>query len=172
MGTFDIDEKYALSIYHFNLQYKAGDKNSYFHLHRSSMKPFLRFFDRHPNWAVSLELQGHYLKFIERYFPDDLALFRKLNQRDQLELVSVHYSDQIYLAYPLRDLQESININKEIFKDLGLTQSGVWFGQEIFFVRESPNGLWNQTDIILHCLITIMYGIILTKKPESPLLEI
>lgn len=133
VDSMEIDEKYSLSIYHFNLQYKAGDKKSYFRLHRDCMHPFLVFYDRHPQWAMSCEIQGHYLKFMQKFFPEDLAIFKKLNQRRQLELISVHYSDQIYLAYPERDMQESININNEIFTELGLKRSGVWFGQENFF---------------------------------------
>jgi hypothetical protein len=126
----EIDEKYSLAVYHFNLQYKAGDVQSYHELHKKSMRPLLRFYDRHPEWALSLEIQGHYLKFMQRFYPEDLAMFSKLNRRDQLELVSVHYSDTLFLAYPERDIQESININQEIFTELGLTRSKVWFGQE------------------------------------------
>ena len=70
---------------------------------------------------------------MQKFYPEDLAIFQKLNKRDQLELVSVHYSDQIYLAYPERDLQESLNINNEIYQELGLTRSGIWFGQENLF---------------------------------------
>src|SRR6056297_3126927 len=130
---FEIDEKYSLSIYHFNLQYVAGDVSTYHHLHKGSMKPFLRFFKENPQWCASCEIQGHYLKFMEKFYPDDLALLRKLNQRDQIEMVSVHYSDQIYLAYPERDIQQSIDVNDGIFEELGLKRSGVWFGQENFF---------------------------------------
>ncbi len=126
-------EKYALSIYHFNLQYKAGDKDSYFRLHKASMQPFLRFFLQYPKWNVSCEIQGHYLDFMARHFPEDLEKFRTLNQRGQLELVCVHYSDQIFLAYPERDLVESLKINDEIFDKYGLIRSNVWFGQENFF---------------------------------------
>ncbi len=127
------EEKFSLSIYHFNLQYKAGDKKSYFNLHRSSMKPYLRFFSLFPQWKTSCEIQGHYLDFMARYFPEDLAQLRTLNNRGQLELVCVHYSDQIFLAYPERDLVESIKINNEIFEKYGLKRSNVWFGQENFF---------------------------------------
>lgn len=133
MDTYEIDESYSLAVYHFNLQYVAGNVKTYHHLHRRSMRPFLRFFERHPSWCASCELQGHYLKFMQRHYPADLALLRKLNQRDQIEIISVHYSDQIYLAYPHRDLHESIQINDEIFHELGLTRSNVWFGQENFF---------------------------------------
>ena len=132
MGIME-EEKYSLSIYHFNLQYKAGDKKSYFNLHRSSMKPYLRFFTLFPQWKTSCELQGHYLEFMARHFPEDLAQLRKLNEKGQLELVCVHYSDQIFLAYPERDLIESIKLNNEIFEKYGLKRSNVWFGQENFF---------------------------------------
>lgn len=126
-------EKYSLSIYHFNLQYKAGDRKSYFSLVPASFTPFVRFFDKHPQWKANLELQGHFIGFLARYFPDELSMLRKLNQRDQIEIVNVHYSDQIYLAYPFRDMLESSKINKEIFDKYGLKRSEVFFAQENFF---------------------------------------
>lgn len=126
-------EKYSLSIYHFNLQYKAGDKKSYFSLVPASFTPFVRFFDEHPRWKANLELQGHFIGFLARHFPEDLKLLTKLNQRDQIEIVNVHYSDQIYLAYPYRDMIESCKLNKEIFDKYGLRRSEVFFAQENFF---------------------------------------
>ncbi|MBD3352853.1 MAG: hypothetical protein GF364_15315 [Candidatus Lokiarchaeota archaeon] len=130
---YDQTEKYSMSIYHFNLQYKAGDKNSYFELVKASFTPFVRFFDEHPEWKASLEIQGHFIGFLARHFPEDLALLRKLNLRNQIEIVNVHYSDQVYLAYPYRDMVESCKINKEIFDRYGLKRSGVFFAQENFF---------------------------------------
>ncbi|MHA1821922.1 MAG: hypothetical protein ACTSVC_15725 [Promethearchaeota archaeon] len=126
-------EKYSLSIYHFNLQYMAGSGDAYFKLVKASFQPFLRFFDVHPQWKASLELQGHMIGFLARHFPDDLELLRKLNRRGQIEIVNVHYSDQIYLAYPWRDMVESERHNSMIFKRYGLKRSGVFFAQENFF---------------------------------------
>jgi len=126
-------EKYSLSIYHFNLQYKAGDKKSYFKLIEASFQPFLKFFLENSNWKVDLELQGHFIAFLARHFPDDLENLIKLNERNQIEIVNVHYSDQIYLAYPYLDMQMSFKFCEEIFKRYNLKRSSVFFAQENFF---------------------------------------
>lgn len=131
--NFEQVEKYSMSIYHFNLQYKAGDAGSYFDLIRASFVPFVKFFNENSNWKASLELQGHMIGFLGRHFPDELDLLVKLNQRDQIEIVNVHYSDQVYLAYPYRDMQMSNKFNEEIFERYGLKRSGVFFAQENFF---------------------------------------
>jgi hypothetical protein len=130
MGNY---EKYSMSIYHFNLQYMAGSRSAYFKLVKASLQPFLKFFNEFPHWKASLELQGHMIGFLGRHFPEDLSLLQKLNSRGQIELVNVHYSDQIYLAYPYRDMQESCKLNTEIFTKYGLKRSGVFFAQENFF---------------------------------------
>ncbi|GAB4313813.1 MAG: hypothetical protein Kow0069_15100 [Promethearchaeota archaeon] len=122
-----------MGLYHFNLQYAAGLPASYFKQHEASFRPFLSFFERFPGWRVDLELSGHHVAFLERHFPEDLERLRALNARGQVEVVCVHYSDQIYLAYPKFDLVKSIELADEILERNGLKRSPVWFGQENFF---------------------------------------
>lgn len=126
-------ERYSLGVYHFNIQYAAGLPSSYFKQTTASLQPFLRFYETFPQWKANLEISGHHVAFLERHFPEDLARLRTLNQRGQVEIVTVHYSDQIYLAYPKHDLVKSIEVADEILARNGLTRSPVWFGQENFF---------------------------------------
>ncbi|MHA1731843.1 MAG: hypothetical protein ACTSU5_07860 [Promethearchaeota archaeon] len=126
-------ERYSLGLFHFNIQYAAGLPSSYFKQTTASLKPFLRFHEKFPQWKSNLEISGHHVAFLERHFPQELDRLRVLNQRGQVEIVTVHYSDQIYLAYPGRDLLESIDLADEILERNGLERSPVWFGQENFF---------------------------------------
>nr|MDO8114838.1 hypothetical protein [Candidatus Sigynarchaeota archaeon] len=124
----------SLSIYHFNLQYVAGSEKSYHVLITKSFRPFLDFYMAYPQFKASCELQGHMVAFMARYYPDDLAkLVELVMRRKQIELVSVHYSDQIYLAYPRRDLEESMRINDETLNRYSLKRGGTFFAQENFF---------------------------------------
>ncbi|MBD3185427.1 hypothetical protein GF325_01255, partial [Candidatus Bathyarchaeota archaeon] len=125
---------YSLSIYHFNLQYNAGNEESYHVLITKSFVPFLDFYMAHPDFKASLEFQGHAISFMARYYPDELEkLVTLVMERNQVELISVHYSDQVYLAYPKRDLQESIRINDKTLSRYGLKRGPSWFAQENFF---------------------------------------
>nr|MDO8086914.1 hypothetical protein [Candidatus Sigynarchaeum springense] len=125
---------YSLSLYHFNIQYVAGDVAKYHVLATKSFRPFLDFYIKYPQFKASCEIQGHFIAFLGRYYRDDLVkLVELVMKRKQVELVSVHYSDQIYLAYPRRDMEESIRVNDETLARYGLRRGGTFFAQENFF---------------------------------------
>ncbi|MFX0102659.1 MAG: hypothetical protein ACFFCS_24040, partial [Candidatus Hodarchaeota archaeon] len=124
----------SLSIYHFNLQYNAGNEKSYHVLIEKSFVPFLDFYLDNPKFKASCEIQGHAIAFMARFYPEELEkLVELVMEREQIELVSVHYSDQVYLAYPRRDMEESIKVNDETLARYGLKRGGTWFAQENFF---------------------------------------
>ena len=125
---------YSLSIYHFNLQYNAGNEESYHVLITKSFVPFLDFYMANPEFKASCEIQGHAIAFMAKFYPEELEKLVKLvMDRKQIELVSVHYSDQVYLAYPRRDLEESMRVNDETLQRYGLKRGGTFFAQENFF---------------------------------------
>ncbi|MHA1999325.1 MAG: hypothetical protein ACTSU9_14495 [Promethearchaeota archaeon] len=124
----------SLSLYHFNLQYNAGNLKSYHVLITKSFKPFLEFYMEYPQFKASCEIQGHAVAFMARFYPELLEkLVELVMDRKQIELVSVHYSDQVFLAYPKYDLQQSIRINDKTLARYGLKRGGTWFAQENFF---------------------------------------
>ncbi len=124
----------SLSIYHFNLQYNAGNLKSYHVLITKSFVPFLDFYLKYPVFKASCEIQGHAIAFMARFYPDELEKLRKLvMDRKNIDLVSVHYSDQVYLAYPRRDLEQSMRVNDEVLEKYGLRRGGTFFAQENFF---------------------------------------
>ncbi|MHA1791061.1 MAG: hypothetical protein ACTSVI_00365 [Promethearchaeota archaeon] len=125
---------YSLSIYHFNLQYNAGNEKSYHILIKKSFRPFLDFYLKYPQFKASCEIQGHAIAFMARHYSKELdKLVTLVMDRKQIELVSVHYSDQVYLAYPRFDLEYSMDINDEILENHGLKRGGTFFAQENFF---------------------------------------
>ncbi len=125
--------KALLALYHFNIQFVAGDEATY-HLNvTEGLEPLLDLYFRNPEWKADLELQGHYLEFCEKEYPDIIDKIRKLCERGQIELISVHYSDQIYIAYPKLDFELSQKVNEEILSKCNLKRSNVFFAQENFF---------------------------------------
>jgi hypothetical protein len=141
-------EKFSLSLFHFNIQYVAGGLKGFpdgkstdpaFDLDDAqvqdmiiteSFEPVLDLFLAHPTWSVTLEMQAYMAEVIAQRHPAVLAKMRTLQQGGQLELVSFHYSDELFLAYPRHDLEISHRLLEKTFADLGLDVSGVVFCQE------------------------------------------
>jgi hypothetical protein len=138
-------KKFLLSLYHFNIQYVAGGLKGLFPdspdfdlsaedvedmIIKESFEPVLDLYLRHPDWHGDIELQGYFIEVLEKRHPGVLEKLRTLANSGQIELVSFHYSDQLFLAYPRADMEWSVKLNREIFERNGLPLSGVVFTQE------------------------------------------
>ncbi len=160
-------KKVSLGVFHYNAQYVAGRRDSYWKQTLASLIPQLKFHKHHPTWKCNLEISGHHLLFLERHFPAVLNALRKLNNAGTIELVTVHYSDQIYMAYPKRDLVESIKICDEIYAKLGLIKSPVWFGQENFF-GEGITRVMKETGYKIALVNRSQYSYFHALEPRAP----
>ncbi len=138
-------KKFSLSLYHFNIQYVAGGLKGLFPdspdfdlsadevediIVRESFEPVLDLYIKHPEWKGDIELQGYFIEVLEKRHPDVLEKLRTLANAGQIELVSFHYSDQLFLAYPRHDMDWSLKLNRDVFERNGLPLSGVVFTQE------------------------------------------
>ncbi|MFH2007812.1 MAG: MYXO-CTERM sorting domain-containing protein [bacterium] len=141
-------ERFSLSMFHFNVQYVAGGLVGFpdgethmggFDLDDAelqdviiveSFEPVLDLLIAHPTWKLTLELQGHMVEAMQARHSLVLDKLRTLVDDGQVELVSFHYSDQLFLAYPRLDLVRSQEILDEVLADAGLTLSPVVFCQE------------------------------------------
>jgi len=128
-----MSSRYALSILHFNIEFVAGDIATYHMNVKESLEPLLNVLLENPTWKTDIEMQGLYIEILKENYPETLEKLRKLVNRKQVELVSAHYSDQIYVAYPRYDLLKSIDINDKILEENGLKRSNVFLTQENFF---------------------------------------
>lgn len=146
--------KFAMSLFHFNVEYVIGgldyrDADGTQHLFmniaanagwddakvedyiiQQTFAPILQMYDKHPSWGVDIELQARMVETMAARHPEVLALLRKLAQRGQVELVSFHANDQLFLAFPALDLHRSIETTKQVFAKHCLPLSGVVFNQE------------------------------------------
>lgn len=140
--------RFALSMFHFNVQYVAGglvgfpDGDTHqpgFELDEAAVEdlvvtesftPLLELLGRHPTWTLTVELQGYMVEVMAARHPDVLEALRALVDDGRVELVSFHYSDQLFLAYPRVALERSHALLDAVLADAGLALSPVTFCQE------------------------------------------
>ncbi len=133
---------YILTLLHFNLQYCAGGLDGLYatwptdeqsiedQIIDESFDPVLDVLDAHPTWTFDIELQAYMIEVIAERRPEVLDHLRTLADSGQVELVSFHYSDQLWTAYPWRDQEVSLALTREIFEDNDLPLSDVVWTQE------------------------------------------
>ncbi len=149
-GSGAAQEKYALSMFHFNLQYVAGGMVG-FGLEdpkvdldndvvedliiTESFAPVVELYAKHPDWGVTLELQGYMLDVLAARHPEVLKQLRALAKAGSAEVVSCHYSDLLYIAYPGEVWKRSQSLTADAFKrhDIPLGRS--------LFCQEGQSGV-------------------------------
>ncbi|MGA8670091.1 MAG: hypothetical protein WB679_09460 [Terracidiphilus sp.] len=122
----------GLGLFHFNPHWGADSRSAYRHC-SESLGPFLRALCERPYWRVDLEISGSGLEFVHKSFPEQGRLIHILVDRGQIELISALYTPSIWVAFPRRDLERSIEMNRECLKALGLPITRIFFAQEAFF---------------------------------------
>lgn len=133
---------YVLTLLHFNLQYCAGGLDGLYttwptdaesvedQIIDESFAPVLDVLDAHPTWTFDIELQAYMVEVLAARRPDVLDHLRALAESGQAELVSFHYSDQLWTAYPWRDQEVSLALTRQVFDDHDLPLSDVVWTQE------------------------------------------
>ncbi|MHA1340954.1 MAG: hypothetical protein ACTSRZ_03145 [Promethearchaeota archaeon] len=121
----------STSYYHANIQFRAGDEESYYAIMKESLEHILDMYDKHPNWIWTLECQGLLIDIAYKEYPEIFEKIRRQNQRGQLELICPQYSHGLAVAYNYKDFAESIAYNKYLMEDVyNLTISNVIVLQE------------------------------------------
>jgi hypothetical protein len=119
--------KFALALYHYNIQYVAGGLAGWkpdpmYDLDSAQvedaivvegLEPIVDLYLRHPTWGADLELQGYMIEVMAARHPAVLEKLRRLLAAGAVQLASVHYSDQLFLAYPRADLELSLARNDQ-----------------------------------------------------------
>lgn len=161
-------ERFALSMFHFNVQYVAGglwgwptgedegqpdflvdEAQTEDLIVRESFLPILELLEDHPGWALTLELQAYMVEVMIARHQDVLDLLRELVHGGQVELVSFHYSDQLFLAYPRLAMERSHELMGRVWAEADLEPSEVIFAQEgQFGVGMAPFALAHGRSII------------------------
>ncbi|MBM4398244.1 MAG: hypothetical protein FJ087_21465 [Deltaproteobacteria bacterium] len=144
--------KFAMTMFHFNVQYVAGglsytDGDGVEHplfpeaagwdekrvedwIVTETFAPVVDFYLAHPNWQADIEMGSYLLEILAERHPAVLDKLRTVTQRGQVELISFHYSAQLFLAFPREDAKRSIDLTKELFRKHCLPLGGAVFDQE------------------------------------------
>jgi hypothetical protein len=139
--------KLAVAVYHFNVQYVAGGLKGFpdgtyvakYDLDEAQVEdrivqegllPVLDLFLAHPTFKADIELQAYMVELIAQRHPDVLTKMQTLAARGQIDFASFHYSDQLYVAYPRRDMEVSLELTRAVFERAGLPVGRSIFTQE------------------------------------------
>lgn len=138
--------KYALSVFHFNVQYVAGGLVGFFStpdpavdktarevedaIVVESFEPVLDLLLAHPTWGANLELQGYMLDVLAERHPGVLDKLRTLAVSSQVEVMSFHYGDQLFMAYPPGSWRHSQALTRATFEQHGIPLGKAVFCQE------------------------------------------
>jgi hypothetical protein len=139
-------DKFALAMPHFNVQYVAGGMYGYWNIPKAeldldadqiedqiisqSFEPLVAIFERHPSWATNVEMQAYMLDVIAARHPALLDRLRTLAKARRIDVVSFHYSDQLYIAYPQDDWERSQDLVRRTFEKHDIPLSHAVFCQE------------------------------------------
>lgn len=122
--------RYALALYHFNVEFVAGSRSAEDAVVTESFEPLLDMYLRHPDWGADLEMQGYMVEVLAERHPKVLAKLQKVVSGGRVGIVCCHYADQLVLAFPREDLEWGIAIDDEVLAENGLPRSTVAFFQE------------------------------------------
>jgi hypothetical protein len=95
-----------------------------------SFAPVLDLLDDHPNWTLTFEMQAYFVEVLAARHVEVLNHLRDLIDAGQVELVSFHYADQMFIAFPYEDWKRSVDRAHDVFAAHDLTLSGTVFCQE------------------------------------------
>lgn len=133
---------YLLTLLNYNLQYCAGGLDGLILTGATdndsvedaiiveSFSPVLEMLDDHPTWSFDIALQAYMVEVMAARHPDVLNHLRVLAKSGQVELVSFHYSNQLWTAYPWRDQERSLALTAAIFSQNDLPLSSVAYTAE------------------------------------------
>jgi hypothetical protein len=154
--------------YHYNLQYncaESDDRNQII----ESMSHVIEMYSRHPNWNYTIETQFMTIEWMEMFFPSVFGELQRQNQRGQLELIVLQYSNAWNIGYPLEPFKLSLNYTHVRMAEYGLIPSRLILLQE----GQWMPGFLELTDLgffdayIIHREQLGYFG----AYPKSPVLE-
>ncbi len=119
--------KFALSVYHFNVQYVAGGTEGMSgrseidfsndeledRIIEESYEPLLDILMDHPTWGVDVEMQGYMIDIMMERHPDVITKMQTLVERGQIHVQSFHWSDQLWIAHDYRSMMASHRLTME-----------------------------------------------------------
>ncbi len=139
--------KFAVNLFHYNIQYVAGGLEGYGQgtmddlfdydeqetedlIITIGFEPILKIYEENPQWHVTFEMQGLMIEAIRERHPEILERLRTLVHNGTAEVISWHFSDQLFLAYPRHNMEWSIRMNDREWINDCIPRGGGVFTQE------------------------------------------
>lgn len=136
--------KFALSLFHYNVQYVAGGTKGMFDRPEldlsdediqdliivESLVPLLDALVAHPTWGMDIEMQGYMLDIMRERHPEELDKLRSLVESGQAHVDSFHWADQLWTAHPLPSMEHSWERNQAALAEACVPLGGAMFTQE------------------------------------------
>jgi hypothetical protein len=183
--------RWALSMFHFNVQYVAGGLEGFAEIALNapaaapqtdlteaevedaiiteSFAPLIDILDRNPELALTLELQGYMVDLIRERHPALLTRMRRLANNGQLELASIHWSDQFFLAWGRQDMNESWARTQASFAAADLPLGRAVFTQEGQFGEGFAQWLHLKRPDSVMVMARNLQGFYQNGLPDQPL---
>lgn len=183
--------RWALTMFHFNVQYVAGGLENFAEIALNSpaaapqtdlteaevedaiitesFAPLIDILERNPELALTLELQGYMVDIIRERHPELLVRMRALAQAGQAELVSIHWSDQFFLAWGRQDMDESWRRTQRSFEEAQLPLSRTVFTQEGQFGEGFAQWLHERRPDSVMVMARNLQGFYQQGLPDQPL---
>ncbi len=100
--------------------------------------PVLDLLERHPTWTLSLEMQGYLVEVLLARHREVAQQLADLVAGGQVELLSFHYSDQLFLAHGQDQMAWSRALNHDVLANGCIVPSDPVFTQEGQFGEGMP----------------------------------
>ena len=145
--TASAQDKFAVQLFHYNLQYVCGGTIGFTgetpvpeidldndetedQIITESFVPIVDLFERHPSWGVDLEMQAYMLDVLAARHPAVLDKVRAMAKSGQIDVLSFHYSDQLFIGFPEEDWTRSQDLTAATFAKHDVPLSRSVFCQE------------------------------------------
>lgn len=101
--------------------------------YRKAYQPFLEVVEKFPDFKINIHYSGILLDWIEKHFPEHIALLGKLVSRGQAEIMGGGFYEPILSAIPARDAVGQIKmLSGWIQRKLGTRPRGMWLAERVW----------------------------------------
>jgi hypothetical protein len=103
------------------------------HAYAHSYLPFVELLEKHPQVRFGLHLSGCLLEWLEKVHPEYFDLLRRLEERDQLEMVGGGHYEPILISIPPEDRREQIDrMGDFLEKHFHRRPRGAWLTERVW----------------------------------------
>ncbi|BBB33330.1 alpha-amylase [Thermotomaculum hydrothermale] len=102
-------------------------------VYRESYLPFLKEFEKHPDFPVSLHYSGPLLEWLEENTPEYFELLNLMVKRGQVELIGGAFYEPILSFIKSKDRIDQIKyMQKYLFENFNCNPDGFWLAERVW----------------------------------------